>query len=208
MLFVHIASGTLALVAGLIASFSQKGRQLHRNSGQVFFYAMLIAGLSAIWLSVLRPSWFLLGIGLFSTYLTVGGKLVLQRAPLDQLSIYWRVYTASGLIIAFAMVLITWLIYQKGSGAAIVLGVFATLQLLTVWSDWRHQPDTLVQRRISLHLGKMGGAYIATLTAFLVQNVQFLPSLLVWLGPTVIGSILLSRAGRKWRKQRSLRSAN
>ncbi len=38
------------------------------------------------------------------------------------------------------------------------------------------------------HLTRMCAAYIATTTAFVVVNVNFLPQLVVWLGPTVIGS--------------------
>ena len=34
----------------------------------------------------------------------------------------------------------------------------------------------------------MLAAYIATFTAFAVTNITFLPGLLVWLTPTVIGS--------------------
>ncbi|HLP32398.1 MAG TPA: hypothetical protein VK202_02935, partial [Bacteroidia bacterium] len=44
------------------------------------------------------------------------------------------------------------------------------------------------KHRINTHLGNMSGAYIATVTAFLVVNVDFIqPGWLVWLFPSVIG---------------------
>ena len=41
------------------------------------------------------------------------------------------------------------------------------------------------------HGGRMGRALIAALTAFMATNVYFIPPLLIWLGPTVIGTPLI-----------------
>jgi hypothetical protein len=49
------------------------------------------------------------------------------------------------------------------------------------------------------HIGMMGGAYISTLTAFLVTNVSFSPGWIIWLAPTLIGTILITRATKEWR---------
>jgi hypothetical protein len=47
------------------------------------------------------------------------------------------------------------------------------------------------------HIGNMGGGYISTWTAFLVVNIDFLPNIVVWLLPTVIGIPLIAYAIRK-----------
>ena len=38
---IHIAAGTLSLVAGYVALYSAKGGRLHRRAGMLFLYAML-----------------------------------------------------------------------------------------------------------------------------------------------------------------------
>ena len=41
-LVVHIAAGTVSLIAGYTALYSRKGERLHRRAGMAFFYAMLV----------------------------------------------------------------------------------------------------------------------------------------------------------------------
>lgn len=47
-LLIHIAAGGLALVSGYIALYSAKGATLHRRSGMLFVYAMLVMALGGI----------------------------------------------------------------------------------------------------------------------------------------------------------------
>jgi hypothetical protein len=56
------------------------------------------------------------------------------------------------------------------------------------------------------HISMIGGAYIATLTAFLVTNVNFSPAWVIWLAPTIIGSILLARTSKEWRNKLKINS--
>lgn len=51
------------------------------------------------------------------------------------------------------------------------------------------------------HIGRMGGAYIAIITAFLVINLTFLPDMVAWLGPTFIGSPLITFYIRRYKKR-------
>jgi hypothetical protein len=53
-----------------------------------------------------------------------------------------------------------------------------------------------------IHIGRMLGAYIATLTAFLVVNSEFFPSLLIaWLGPSAIGTPLIIYWIRRYKRK-------
>jgi len=47
LLPIHIAAGGLAIVLGAVALLARKGRALHRRSGLLFVYAMLVMGISA-----------------------------------------------------------------------------------------------------------------------------------------------------------------
>ena len=54
LLPIHIAAGGLAIVLGAVALSVKKGGTIHRRSGLLFVYAMLVMGVSASILSVLK----------------------------------------------------------------------------------------------------------------------------------------------------------
>jgi len=47
LLETHIVAGALALILGAVALLARKGARLHRRSGQLFVYAMLVMGTTA-----------------------------------------------------------------------------------------------------------------------------------------------------------------
>ena len=51
---IHIAAGTLALGAGYTALWSAKGAVVHRKSGMVFVYAMLVMCIAGLLMAVIR----------------------------------------------------------------------------------------------------------------------------------------------------------
>jgi hypothetical protein len=71
LLPIHIAAGGLALVLGAVALLVKKGGTIHRRSGLLFVYAMLVMGISA---SILG-NW---GAGLMTAYF-VGTALTTVR---------------------------------------------------------------------------------------------------------------------------------
>ena len=54
LLPIHIAAGGLALVLGAVALTVKKGGPVHRRSGMLFVYAMLVMGLSASMLTMMN----------------------------------------------------------------------------------------------------------------------------------------------------------
>jgi uncharacterized membrane protein len=54
LLPIHIAAGGLAIVLGAVALSVKKGGNLHRRSGLLFVYAMLVMGVSASILSIVK----------------------------------------------------------------------------------------------------------------------------------------------------------
>ena len=54
LLPIHIAAGGLAIVLGAVALSVKKGGNIHRRSGLLFVYAMLVMGVSASILSLLN----------------------------------------------------------------------------------------------------------------------------------------------------------
>ena len=54
LLPIHIAAGGLAIILGAVALSVKKGGTIHRRSGLLFVYAMLVMGVSASILSLLK----------------------------------------------------------------------------------------------------------------------------------------------------------
>jgi uncharacterized membrane protein YfcA len=52
---LHIAAGTIGLVAGFAAVFAQKGGRLHRKAGTVFFISMIVMAVFAACLAIVIP---------------------------------------------------------------------------------------------------------------------------------------------------------
>lgn len=190
LLFLHILAGTMALGAAGTAVGSAKGRALHRRAGRVYTLAMLITGTTALTLAVLDPNAFLFAVGVFSLYLVFTG----WRSAVVRSGRPGRADHAGGALMALAGAgMIGWgaygLIAQAGAGAQpVILIVFGSIGLAMALADWRawRQGPVAGPDRIARHLGRMLGGTIATITAAAVVNLDFLPDLAVWLGPTVL----------------------
>lgn len=79
ILFLHVAGGSLAVVAGYAALFAPKGGPLHRRAGVLFVYAMIAMGAGAMVVGLARGKSTWLG-GPIVFYLVVTGMLAVRRA--------------------------------------------------------------------------------------------------------------------------------
>ena len=53
LIYLHAAFGGIALFAGLLSIITKKGQQIHKKSGLIFYYAMLLSGGIAMLVAVL-----------------------------------------------------------------------------------------------------------------------------------------------------------
>jgi len=211
LISLHIVSGFTALFGGLVPIFAKKGSKLHVRGGWVYFWAMTGVLLTTIGLFAMKPSQllFLLLVGIFSFYIAFSGvrsvrfkKTTNRAAPLDWLM--------AGLVSVCGIIMIGLSIFhffaQKGVFEyAILFLVFGTICFTQATSDLSKFRKLKMGLRLAkpwlaAHIIKMGGAYIATCTAFFVVNIHFLPTLIVWLTPTVIGSLMIGRTMKKFIK--------
>jgi uncharacterized membrane protein len=198
IVFIHVFSGAIALAAGLLAAIGKKGLKLHIWSGRVFAAAMILCSVAGLVASFVRGNGFLLGISFFSLYLVVSGwlfgkvrstarlkKIIRPTAFLGVLSAGYMFYTG----------------FTGGLQGTIILSVFAGI--LTLFAATDMLGPVKPQTRITRHGGRMGGAYIAAVTAFLVVNFTIEPMWVLWLMPTVIGTIIITKALFTWNKAHS-----
>ncbi len=71
VLFVHIAGGSAALVAGAAALSFRKGGRLHGKAGTIFFAAMLVMTSTGGVIAALRPQRGTLIVAIFTAYLVL-----------------------------------------------------------------------------------------------------------------------------------------
>jgi len=187
ILFLHIAAGVVALATAGMALVAHKGARVHRLSGRTYAAAMLGVGLTTFVLVALKPNAFLFAIGIFSLYLVFTGW---RAARLRDGRPRGADHAAGGLMALTGGVMMAAGLGELLSGGSqpVILLVFGSIGLtlaLTDWRDWRRGP-VRGGERIGRHLTRMMAGTIATLTAAAVVNLDFLPPLVTWLGPTVL----------------------
>ena len=187
MLYLHIITGSVALLTGLLALVLRKGSVPHKRMGDVFFGAMLLCSGAGLWLALKGGNQFLLVISVFSLYLTLAGfsaPFVLKSPAARILGQLLASIMALGLV-GFVVHAID--AFQNGNAlAGILLTLFGALAGFLVVQDYRffrHDKGSVM----SQHIGRMVGAWIAALSGFLVVNQTLQPPVLNWVAPPVIG---------------------
>lgn len=207
LLVLHVAGGMTALIAGLIPMIAKKGSKTHVIGGKVYLWAMWVAVFSSLPLAMIKMNLFLGTIGIFTGYMVYTGNRAAQRkssVPTSRLDliVMWGTMAVSILMVGIAIYLAVGMEGRWPMG--LVLGAFGVFCFLLTLEDRKYtlHPERYAKKAwLIVHLSRFGGAYIATFTAFVVTNVTFVPGLLLWLGPGVIGGMILGRAARYWRQR-------
>jgi uncharacterized membrane protein len=203
-IIVHATAGTVALLAGPVAMLTKKGGLLHRRAGRYYTYSMAGVFGTAVVVAYLKDLTFLFMVAFFSFYLVLSGYRALRwkRLSIDGrvVRLDWGIQIGAGIT---AVVLLGWGIWQVINSyyfgaVGIVFGGIALIRVKQTIDRFRTPPDDKAYWLYS-HIIGMSAGYIATLTAFLVVNVHFLPSIAVWLTPTLVGAPLIVRVVRQLR---------
>lgn len=191
---LHIFCGAVALVFGLLAILYRGKTAVHKKVGRVYFWSMGLIFVTALYMASVKFNLFLLGIAFFSYYSCLTAFRALRLKKLHQgqkpATIDWVIESCFGLAhLAF----VGFAIYQLAS-SRVALGtvslVFGLLGLNGNRSTYNRLTRKPVYRNYWLlgHLGGMLGSYIATITAFVVNNEDWfsVPPMVLWLAPTVL----------------------
>ncbi len=201
ILYVHILAGGVSLIAGLIPMLSKKGSQLHIQLGKVYFWVMFVIFVTA--LLRFRPEMkliFLSCIAIFSFYMTFTGRRLIQMKN----NILPKLWDWVALSVAFGFALMMagiafWGGLHQNLFLAVVLGLFSLILFSFTYKDYllfTGKAELEHMHWFMNHIARMVGSYIATVTAFVVVNNKgFLPDLVAWIAPTVIGVYAII----KWR---------
>lgn len=205
--WTHILAGFTAFFVAPVALITQKGGAAHRRWGTVYFWAMTAGTITAVIVAAYRPNIFLLLIAVFSFYLSFSGYRVLarkhpelgQKATALDWSVALITATTSALMFGLGVL-------NPKTGALQFNPIFLTFGALGAFAagnDLRKflRPPQEKHAWFFDHLGGMLGSYIAAVSAFSVVNFTFLPEVVRWLWPTVIGIPLTARWARSYRKK-------
>lgn len=209
-LVVHIVAGLIALLSGLVAILLRRKTGIHKKVGRVYFYAMTVVFVTAVYLSAVKTNVFLFCVAFFTYYscLTAFRALRLKRLHIDQkpTKLDWAIEVFFGFMhvcfVVFAVVVLV-----KGNVAfGIVSLVFGLLGVRGNWDTIKRLRGNVVYRNYWLlaHIGGMCGSYIGALTAFFVNNnARFihLPDVVAWLGPAVFVAPLIFYEVNKHQKK-------
>ncbi|PWU04697.1 MAG: hypothetical protein C5B52_01065 [Bacteroidetes bacterium] len=207
MLIVHIISGFAALGTGLFSMINRKGSKRHRLTGKIFFYGMTGVFNTAIFISVVKNIPFLFMVGFFSYYLACSGYriLFLKKLHANQTPgiLDWMI-SVIGLLagLAFIVFSFTWFL-SRGMWGIVPLA-FGTFCAYSGFVDLRSYFVRPTDKQFWLfkHGARMGGAFAATVTAFIVVNFK-IGSLtwLLWILPGVIIGFVSAGILKKYRKK-------
>lgn len=165
MLPVHIIAALLAIACGAVALSAPKGRPLHRQSGTIFVYAMLVMSGTGTAMAVVRGQPLNIVAGGMVFYLVTTGLLTVLRAtPVTRRIAFAAMLAASTLALTGLWCGIGAVIQSQPFAA--MLFIFGAVAGLGAWGDWRMLTHSLKgSRRIARHLWRMGLAMLITTLA-------------------------------------------
>lgn len=202
ILYFHVFVGSIALLTGAASIFSQKGKQLHRKAGRVYFWAMTLVFITGVIVAGYRFNRFLFLIAFLSYYSVFAGVRFLSLKNLHKTQNPKWYDWAAGIIngvanIVFVGIGLHYLFKENNNLAGALLSVgFGIGGLLITYTNIKPfilRPNKVYHWYLA-HIGNMMGGYIATFTAFLstmVTRFELMNPFLAFALPSLIGIPLL-----------------
>jgi hypothetical protein len=181
-LAIHFAAGLLSVVAGAFALSATKGGWLHRRSGLIFTWAMIVLGLTAAGIGTYEGIPSQVFAGLLATYLVITAMTTVKPLP----GIGQR-FNVALMVLAFAYALASlyggvneWLdptVEVVGRPRVVPPLVVGTVILLAALGDLRTIRAGGLQgsRRLARHLWRMCFALFVATGSFFLGQMKFIP---------------------------------
>lgn len=202
LIYIHAFFGGLGLITGMISIFVKKGGFNHKRTGKIFSYTMIISSLVSLIVARMpnHENLFLFLIGIFTIYLILAGNRALTLKNKTKTKADWIDKLVSGimLLVSIGMLILGIIgMIQKVENSILYLffggfGVFMTIRDFQTFQVFTEKKDAWL---IS-HLGRMMGALIASVTAFLVAGLH-IGTTLVWIMPTILGTVYIVHWNRR-----------
>lgn len=191
-IYIHAFFGTIALVSGLGSMLFQKGSKNHKKAGKLFSISMLISSVLSLPIAWMpnHENMFLFLIGIFTIYLVLSGNRILLFKNKSQANFTDKFIVGCLFFSAILMLIFGILHLIQNQNGGILFLFFGTIALLMAIRDFKFFRNIDKKRILPFHIGKIIGAYSASVTAFLVAGIR-LEGMLYWITPTIIGGFVI-----------------
>lgn len=207
-IYIHAALGAIGLISGTLIYVLKKGNSLHKKVGNIFYFSMIISCTISMIITFLpsHENAFLFLIGCLTVYLLITGKRALQFRSKNQnttkfdLTILLVMLGLSIMMLVFGAILL-----MNGGDGSILFLFFGVLSFYLTYRDYVFLRNIEVNRKkaITSHIGKMSGAYISSVTAFLVAGLH-LQGIIYWVTPSFLGTLLIIHYSKKYSHKKQL----
>ncbi|WP_276484654.1 hypothetical protein [Paraflavitalea pollutisoli] len=202
LIYIHAFFGGIGLITGIISIAVKKGGVNHRRTGILFSYAMVISSLISLFIARMprHENLFLFLIGIFTIYLVLAGNRALTLKSKSKTTAEWKDKAISGamMIVSVIMLVVGTIGMVHSAGNSILYIFFGAFGAFMTAKDFQTFKIFTQQKNAWLisHLGRMVGALIASVTAFLVAGLN-IGTVIIWMAPTFIGTIYIIYWNRK-----------
>ncbi len=211
LIYIHAFLGGLGLVSGLVGIVVKKGEPIHKKSGKTFSYSIAISALISVFIARMpnHENLFLFLIGIFTIYLVLAGNRALTLKDQAKMKADWiDIAISSTMLMASLFMIAIAVVNQfqhKGDNVLYALfgglGMFLSVRDFQTFSTFQKQKNKWLKN----HLGRMIGALIASITAFLVAGLH-IHTTIVWILPTILGILYIIFWNNKLKKSVDMKS--
>ncbi|WP_348823322.1 hypothetical protein [Flavobacterium aestuarii] len=212
LIYIHAFFGGIGLITGIGSIIAKKGQKLHRGMGKLFSIGMITSSLLSLPICFMpkHQNLFLFLIGIFSIYLVISGNRALTFKLKSKIQAGLTDRLISGIMLFSSVIMILIGIYcvvnTIANGVLFAFfggfGLFMTVKDFIFFKNFTKTKNSWLTR----HIGKMAGALIASITAFIVAGLG-LGNLIAWMTPSIIGTFYIIYWNRKVDSKTKLQQA-
>lgn len=206
-IYIHAFFGGLGLITGIGSAIVKKGSAIHKRLGKLFSVGMFTSSIISLPIACMpnHENPFLFLIGLFTIYLVLTGNRVLTFKPKlkDKASMLDKTISGTMLFVAIIMLVLGIAgFFQKVNNSVLYLffggfSAFMTIKDFIFFKKFKEKKNAWLRS----HIGKISGALIASITAFIVAGLG-IGNLISWTLPSLIGTIYIIYWTRKYKPKR------
>lgn len=180
-LLVHFCAGVLGLVSGFFALLVAKGGTLHRRSGMVFVYTMILLGVMASGIALYERKWSSVLGGAFTAYLVFTGMSAVRPITPSPRGLNVGLMLLAAAIGATNVAAgVRAVSSPRGMLDGVPFGMYFFLGivlLLAAFGDWRviRYGALTGSRRLARHLWRMCFGLFVASGSFFFGQIRFLP---------------------------------
>jgi hypothetical protein len=197
---LHILAGFVGFFVAPLALATRKGGPAHRRWGRAFFWAMVVAGGTALIGAQHVHSLFLFLTAIFSLYMAGFGYRSLYLKHLaGSTHVSWVDWLTAGVGLNIFVATMAYGLKQ-GNIPVLVFGGIGAFTALRQLLSYRRAGFWNKQQWLLNHISGFMAAYIAAVSAFSVTSLRFIPPSINFLWATVVGVPVIIWWQRRVRK--------